>query len=308
MVRPLSNALTWQIGFTLIELMISMVLGIVIIGALIVLYMTGSAATRNAQAQGQMNEDAQMALAVVTHELRQAGYNPARTVAGARNDLRQGGWSLFACATGFTDNTLAGNLLACNVAGNSTSLAVVYEGDLYSGKNTTAPPPLPMDCLGNGVAATGVSLAGLVNYHTMQSRLYIANNTLKCNGGGDLTQAQVLAENIESMAVSFAVTEPAVANSTKVLGYLSASEVNAPADAGLAALTPLQRWDKVVAARVCVVVTSEAAVLSDLYAADTNPTYLACDDTNVAITDRKLRRAYRTTVLLRNHGVGYVDS
>ena len=140
-----------QQGFTLIELMISMVLGIVIIGALIVLYINGSTATRNVQAQGQMNEDAQMALAVVTNELRQAGYNPVRArpinpgpppiqPPPAPNDLLQGGWSLFACDTGFTDHTVAGAMLACNAAGASASLAVVYEGDLFSGRNTVGPP------------------------------------------------------------------------------------------------------------------------------------------------------------------------
>ena len=290
-----------QLGFTLIELLISMVLGLVIISALVVVYASGSSATRNAQAQGQMNEDAQMALAVITQELRQAGYNPTRA-GGAQNDLAQSGWSLFACDTGFTNNTTAAvNALACNATGDSSSLAVVFEGDLTTGKNTAG--NLPMDCIGNGVAAAGGG-----GYYVMQSRLYIANNALNCNGSGNLAQSQVLAENIESMSVLFAVTEPTVANSKVVLGYLTANGINNPTDAGLTALTPLQRWDKVVAARVCVVVMSEATVLRELGATATNPSYRNCNDTSVDITDGKLRRAYRTTVLLRNHGVGYVDT
>ncbi len=288
-----------QLGFTLIELLISMALGLVIISALVVMYTSGSSATRNAQAQGQMNEDAQMALAVITQELRQAGYNPT-LAGGAKNDLFQSGWSLFACDTGFTNNTaVTVNTLACNATGNSSSLAMVFEGDLNTGKNTAA--GLPMDCIGNGVAAAGGG------YYVMQSRLYIANNALNCNGSGDLAQSQVLAENIESMSVLFAVTEPTVANSKVVLGYLNANGINNPTDAGLTALTPLQRWDKVVAARVCVVVMSETPVLRELGATATNPSYRNCSDTSVDITDGKLRRAYRTTVLLRNHGVGYVD-
>ncbi|MDO9165598.1 MAG: PilW family protein [Rhodoferax sp.] len=286
-----------QLGFTLIELLISMVLGIVIIGALVVMYTSGSAATRNAQAQGQMNEDAQMALAVITHELRQAGYNPTRA-GGAVNDLLQGGWGLFACDTGFTDNTVAGALLTCNAAGNSTSLAVIYEGDLYSGKNTAA--NLPMDCIGNGVAPT---VAG-GTYYTMQSRLYIANNALNCNGGGNLNQSQVLAENVESMLVRFAVVEPTVVNSQRVLGYVSAADLNVPGNADLAALPALQRWNKVVAAQVCLVVRSENPVLGEM----SNSTYLDCNNANIAIADGRLRRAYRTTVLMRNHGVGYVSN
>jgi type IV pilus assembly protein PilW len=292
------SAATKQSGFTLIELLISMTLGMVIIGALVVMYISGSTATRNAQAQGQMNEDAQMALSVFTQELRQAGYNPTRT-GGVKNDLGQLGWNLFACNTGFTDATVANiSALTC-AAGGGFALAVAYEGDLNSGKNTAG--GLPMDCIGNGVGAAGAP------FYAMQSRIAITNNTLTCRGSGDLAQSQVLAENIESATVNFAVAEPAVPNSQNVRGYLSASGIAAPTDAGLAALSLLDRWNKVVAAQVCVVVRSENPVLGDLGTSADKPTYQNCADADVEIDDGRLRRAYRTTVLLRNHGVGYVN-
>lgn len=301
--RPALTHQSRQAGFTLIELLISMVLGMVIIGALIVMYVSGSSATRNAQAQGQMNEDAQMALAVVAHELRQSGYNPTRA-AGLKNELFQGGWSFFACDTGFADNaTLTINTLVCNPGAGSFALAVAYEGDLSTGRNTAG--GLPMDCIGNGVAAV-VPGAG---YYAMQSRLYIANNALTCRGGGDLTQSQVLAENIESMTAFFAVSDPTVAAAAAgpktAVGYLTASSINAPADPNLLLLPSLERWNKVIAAQICIVVRSENPVLADLRTAGTPPTYLDCNNANVNIVDGRLRRAYRTTVLLRNHGVGY---
>ena len=304
--RPSHGFKPVQTGFTLIELLISMVLGMVIIGALIVMYLSGSSATRNAQAQGQMNEDAQMALAVVAHELRQSGYNPTRA-AGVKNDLSQNGWGLVACDTGFANNAaLTVAALACNPGAGGFALAVAYEGDLRTGRNTTAVPPLPMDCLGNGVAPP-VPGAG---YYVMQSRLYIANNALTCRGSGDLTQSQVLAENIESMTASFAVSDPTVAAAAAAaapkttVGYLTATGINAPANPALLLLPPLERWSRVIAAQICVVVRSENVVLSDLQTA-TPPTYLDCNNANVNIADGRLRRAYRTTVLLRNHGVGY---
>ncbi|MCZ8258104.1 MAG: PilW family protein [Polaromonas sp.] len=292
------SAATNQSGFTLIELLISMTLGMVIIGAMMVMYISGSTATRNAQAQGQMNEDAQMALSVFTQELRQAGYNPTRA-GGVKNDLGQGGWNLFACNTGFADATVANmSALTCG-AGGGFALAVAYEGDLNSGKNTTG--GLPMDCIGNGVGAAGAP------FYTMQSRIAITNNTLTCRGSGNLAQTQVLAENIESATVNFALTEPAVPNSQNVRGYLSASGIAAPADVSLAALSVLDRWNKVVAAQVCVVIRSENPVLGDLGTSATKPTYQNCAGADVDIVDGRLRRAYRTTVLLRNHGVGYVN-
>jgi type IV pilus assembly protein PilW len=311
--RIARSRIVQQNGFTLIELLISLTLGIVVIGAMLVMYTTGAAASRFATAQGQMNEDAQMALSVITQELRRAGNNPQHPFgvapATAVNNLGQGGWGLIACTNGFTDNTpLLTSALACNVApvaNIGAGLAVVYEGDLVSGKNTAA--PLPMDCIGNGVVAQGVSIAG-GNYYTMQSRLFVANNALQCLGSGGalprvtLNQVpQVLAENIESMSFMFGIGSPA--DNKIVQGYYSANDINgAPANLAFSALPVASRWAKVVAARVCVVVVSENAILRDI---DTAPNYLDCNDNAVAIADGRLRRAYSTTVLIRNHGVGF---
>lgn len=307
LVQSVSGMRDRQHGFTLIELMISMVLGIVIMAATLLTYSSGSTATRNAQAQGQMNEDGQMALTVVTQELRRAGYNPARATGAAttaKNDLLQANWGIFACDTDFVDITapLVSNL-ACGGAGQA-SLAVVAEGDLVSGRNTIGPPALPMDCNGRGVAASITPPVAGPAFYVMQSRLYIANNALRCRGGDDLTQTEVLAENIESMAFMFGIAEPGVLNSKRVVGYLTAAQVTN--DAGFIASLPaaVDRWNKVVAVRVCVVVMSEGVILRDL---ETAATYTDCAGNNVAIADGRLRRAYRTTVLLRNHGVGYDD-
>lgn len=301
-----------QYGFTLVELLISIALGIVVIGAMLVMYTTGASASRYAAAQGQMNEDAQMALSVITQELRKAGYNPRRPtgpIATAMNDLGQGGWGLFACPNGFTDNTtLLVSGLTCNAGGSGGALAIVSESDLVSGKNTAA--NLPMDCIGIGIASQGISIAG-GNYYTTQARLYIANNALNCLGSGGtvprltLDQVpQVLAENIESMTFMFGIGSPA--DNKVVQGYYSAADINGvPPDAAFAALpTALDRWKKVVATRVCVVVRSETPILRDV---DSAPSYRDCNDNVVAIADGRLRRAYRTTVLLRNHGVGFND-
>ena len=282
-----------------------MTLGLVVMGALTVMYLSGGQAARNVEAHGRMNDDAQMALAAVTHELRQAGYNPVRDASGAQNDLGQKGWSLFACDTGFTAATAAGrdvDALRCNTAGSDFALAVVYEGDLHTGRNT-ATSGLPMDCAGSGVKAPSEN----ARFYTMQARFYVEGNALKCRGSGgndsgSLAAAQALAENIESMTASFAVANPADPANQDIRGYLTASGINKPVDAGLAALTPRDRWNKVAAVQICVVARSESPVLRDL---GTAASYLDCSGANIRITDGRLRRAYRSTVLLRNHGVGY---
>lgn len=293
-------------GFTLIELLISIVLGFVVIGAVLVMHQTGSAATRMATAQGQMNEDAQMALSVLTHELRIAGFNPTRTALGARNDLRQTGWTIFGCDNTFVDPSIVlVSGLTCSAGTGNSSLALVSEGDDFSGKRTKAAPIRLMDCIGNGVAPDPTASLDGGNYTTMQARIYVNNNALMCRGSGNLAQEQALAENITSLVIRYGVTNAA----GQVLGYVTADAINNAVDANLAPLTPLQRWDRVVAAQICVVVASENAVLGDIrdQVNGTNPTYLDCNDAATDITDGRLRRAYRTTVLLRNHGVGFTN-
>ena len=248
-----------------------------------------------------MNEDAQMALDVISQELRRSGYNPVRA-GGAFNNLGQGSWTLFACDSGFVDTTLADvSALTCNALGGNAAVAVVYEGDDVSGKKTAGGKL--MDCIGNGVNST---TAGGNTYYVMQARLYIANNALNCRGSSDWTQTQVLAENVESMTLRFGVTDPL--GTKQMLGYLSSNDLSTRVDGGLNTLTAVQRWNNAVAARVCVVIRSEENVLGDLQDGVTSPTYIDCNGASVDIVDGRLRRAYRTTVLLRNHGVGYADS
>lgn len=295
-----------QRGVTLIELLISMAIGMVIIAAMVYVYAAGSTATRNAQALGQMNEDGQMALAVITQELRNAGYNPSR--AGVRNNLGQGGLSLIACDNGFTSASLSNvnmSALICNAAATTTGaeLAIVYEADTSMGKLSKTAPTQLQDCIGSGVSLSGVAPN---QYYIMQSRLYVKNGGLRCKGGGDLTKEEVLAENIESMTLSFAMKDPSGANPQSVYGYLT--ETGISADAQLAAMTQVDRWDKVAAVRVCVVVVSESAVLQDLQESGTPPIYKNCNGVSTNIIDNRMRRTYRTTVILRNHGVGYADS
>ena len=63
-------------GFSLIELMVSLTIGLIISVAAFAAYLGIAAASRMAEAQGRMNEDAQAALTILTQQLRMAGNNP----------------------------------------------------------------------------------------------------------------------------------------------------------------------------------------------------------------------------------------
>ena len=80
-----------------------------------------------------------------------------------------------------------------------------------------------------------------------------------------------------------------------VAGYLPADEV--VTDTNLALLPIEQRWGKVLSVRICVLVRSENPVAPDADSAR----YDDCQGgRDVAAPDLRLRRAYSTTVVLRN--------
>ena len=84
-----------------------------------------------------------------------------------------------------------------------------------------------------------------------------------------------------------------------VAGYLTAAQVIASSD--LAALPDdAARWTKVITVRICVLVRSERPVVTDAASAS----YTKCDgEVDTTKTDLRLRRAFSTTVVLKNRRI-----
>jgi type IV pilus assembly protein PilW len=324
-VKPLSRRGRSR-GLTLIELMVALTIGLVIILATMGAYLGSAGAGRMAEAQGRMNEDGQAALAVLAQQLRMAGANPNqpnRILDTRRNPVylptalvttfTPTAFSIRGCDGTFSNITTAVNLDALTCGGSTTtlpdSIAVNYEADRYNTVPTST--GIPTDCTGNALSTvtatiTGTNSAGTgtvtitPNYYVADTRFYIGTSaavvspSLYCKGNG---AAQPLVENIEDMQFLYG-TVPATATSTNVSigGYISAWDVlNSASLAALA--SDAVRWGKVVAVRICVVVRSENPVVTDAASAR----YLKCDgSTETNPPDLRLRRAYSTTVVLRN--------
>lgn len=63
-------------GFSLIELLVSLAIGLIIMVAAISAYVGSAGANRMSDAQSRMNEDAQAALGILAQQIRMAGNNP----------------------------------------------------------------------------------------------------------------------------------------------------------------------------------------------------------------------------------------
>lgn len=339
-------------GFSLIELMVSVTIGLLITIAAFSAYLGASTASKIAEAQARMNEDAQAALNILTQQLRMAGNNPeqANRIGNADYPVRSsrrnpvylptpaydgyqplkqkyGGvttpfelsaFAIRGCDGKFSNLTAAAKLdnLACvSNTSQPDSIAISYEMDLFNTVGTA-----PTDCLGNSLPVITATLptftqAGTppvvtlsleaATYAVADNRFYIGTSrtilspSLYCkgNGGGPNALQQPLVENIEDLQFTYGtmkVLTPEVELKTApVAGYLLANEIDAattvPNDPAL--------WAKVITVRICVLVRSESPVISDSASAS----YLKCDGSvSAAQPDLRLRRAYSTTVVLRN--------
>lgn len=321
-------------GFSLIELMISLTIGLMVATAAFSAYLGAASASRMASAQGRMNEDAQAALVILTQQLKIAGNNPDRTnrvddsdpsLSSRRNPVygatsfptgtfTTSEFSIRGCDGPFNNITSANTLnnLDCpgSVSTMPDSIAVNYEADTFNTVPTTqAMGKLPTDCLGKKLSVVTASVptvvgsgtaSATVTYSVADNRYYIGTSSLVaspglyCKGNGEASTPQALVDNIEDLQFTYGAVNPTTTStSATIAGYVRADQ--------LVALIPMSndpaRWGKVLAIRICVVVRSEEQVVSDGASAQ----YLNCDGALVAAPlDRRLRRAYFATVVLRN--------
>ena len=284
-----------QRGFSLVELMVAMFIGLVVIGAVLVNYLSSGASGRSGNALAQMAEDATMALNVIRSHVSQAGYSRPYGMTANGFQRAYTGQSVFGCAGSFTNvNVPAIGDLTCAAGGGSHALAVAYEADDQNALRTSvAAGNLLMDCVGAGI--TPVAAAAPVPAYTLaQARFYVDGGRLMCRGNGGTATAtalggapQPLVENIQDMRIWYGLSANETVNGVtrpaqQVSRYVDASSV-------LAA-----QWNNVRAVRVCVVVRSVAEVN------DQASRYIDCTGNTVLPNDRRLYRAFTTTIMVQN--------
>ena len=102
--RPARAALRQQAGFSLIELMVAMLVGMMVVGALISTFLATSVSNRHGQALAQLTEDATIALNMLRSQVSQVGYGDPNGVDGTGKFTRRyGGVGVTGCDTAFAD-------------------------------------------------------------------------------------------------------------------------------------------------------------------------------------------------------------
>jgi len=266
-------------GFSLIELMVSLTIGLVVVVAALSAYMGATSSSKMVNAQSVMNEDGQSALSILSQHIRMAGY----TSKAAAVDTVRG------CEGTFTNIKLGsvnmGGLSCTNGNTASDSISVFYEADAFNTIATSAGKPT--DCLGSSLKVDGDGLYWAENRFfidtmagTATKSLYCKGNAVDNNGNTIDNNHQPLVENVEDLQLTYGSEKDAGDN--KVAGYVKANDVT--------------NWAKILTVRICVVVRSEQPVLSDVKSAY----YKNCAGDTTQPGDLFMRRAYQTTVVLRS--------
>lgn len=299
-----------QAGVTLVELLVAMVLGIFLVGAVGIIYVSTSTGSRSSTLESQMNEDATLALELLQQQLRLAGYSTLDK--DDDNKRRFYGLAVRGCEGGFQTNadggtTAFGSLSCTDNDSAPDSLAIRYQATLLNSQEVDdGGVKYPDNCSHNAIRnwVAGATEGSTASIALADNRYYIANDandsvpTLHCRGrdgsaGDGFSNATALVPNIEDMQVLFAVTRQPVDDEPlphQVTAYLTAEEVDDLTDG----------WTRVAAVQVCLLARSAQPAPRGANSNDELGFYRDCAGNDQTSDDRYLRRAYVTTVQLRN--------
>lgn len=314
-------------GRSLVEIMIALTIGMVILIAVSSLFIGNRQTFRANDDKTRLDEEGRLALNMMALHIRMAGYgamlSPLESHSNEQNEVLSSLYTTYAnpgsgiaenairgCANGFIDTGASVMGIGCQPGTLSDSFLVRYDVD----QNIVAlSGALPTDCLGSNVilsppipAIPGRS--GSQGFFRVENRFFVQNNPntgnpeLYCRGNGNtppdapfVNAAQPIAENVESMKITYGLSPDRVelltnpdANSQTINQYLTADLMLDPT-----------MWNRVVSVRLCIVVRSANDNLTTAKQA-----YRDCTGNQVVATDHRLRGVFSTTVAIRNRSVG----
>ena len=293
MTRRLSQA-----GFTLIEMMVALAIGLAVIGALIGAYVVSFQGGRHSDAMVQMTEDATLALNVMRQQVAQAGFSQPHGVAEGGGLVLHAFPAVAGCEAASFVDLQAGIAAADNCGGASPdpaasdALEVAYEGSVLAGKSSNgvlggSGGKQPLDCLGNTFAKTHDDTTG-DDYWLNDSKFYVASGSLYCHGPGNAAGA-IVAQNVETLQVTYGMA--AAPAGTPGAGQVIYYDVAPPPHSPL--------WANVLSVNLCVQVRSAGKVL-DKAQSPTLGGWVDCRNVRRTSTDGYLRRTFSTTIVLQN--------
>lgn len=297
-----------QTGFTLIELMISLAIGLLVLASVSMVYVSASRTTRTSEMETQLNEDGVIALSIIQQQIQMAGYSSYTKVGSAdKPNFTKAG------VRGCSASAFAGTYKAFNSLTASDCAAVVDDGDAVIVRyeadkvNTiVTASDEPTNCLIAKAFKQASEADATKDIYLAENRFFVkisgtssGKPELRCAAtSGSATslsyQNQPLLENVERMQLEYGVAATNAADDMQVVAYRSAAEI----DTLYAAEAVDDRWKRVVSVKICLLMRS-ADPMKDIAA---TASYIDCDGTKKTLTtpDGYLRRSFMTTAALRS--------
>lgn len=316
---PLRN-LRKNEGRSLVEVMISLTIGLMIVLALTSLFAVNRQTYRATDDKSRLDDEGRLALNLMAHHVRMAGFGNLlstnesgvkekspdnltsinETYSTLYSDFADGAGksdnAIQGCAGGFIDPSSTVSPIPCASGAGADAFRVSYVVDANSA-NTTA-GSIPTDCLGAALVITttpaeGKKPAGADKY-VVDNRFFVKMNNgvpeLYCQGNGNtppgapnlVNPAQPVAENVEQMRVTYGVSST---EGQTIDRYIPANSVT--------------DWASVISIKICLIMRST----NDKVASE-KQTYRDCNDTLTTATDYRLRGVFSTTISIRSRSTG----
>lgn len=168
-------------GFTLIELMIALLLGLIVIGAIGAVFLSSSRTYRTTESLSRLQENARFAVQFISREVQLAGYADAFQRGIVGDGLIYPADAVFSSV----GQVIVGNRVNTSTLAGTDSIEIRYGGSDIA--------PL-RDCLGNQLATSAF----------VTVRLYVnTNNQLSCSVNG--ANAESLVDGIADMTIEYGV-------------------------------------------------------------------------------------------------------
>jgi type IV pilus assembly protein PilW len=199
---------THQRGFTLLEIMIAMAIGLFLTGALLTIVQTNKAVFVNQNQLEQMQDSQRMAMTLMADVIQQAGYFPDPTT-----------------------NTLSGTLVAAGAFANSQGMTGAHvaaaPGDTISVRYMTAPQDGILNCSGlSNLNAVGGANILYVNQFAVVAGVPSGQLVCSVTIGANST-AYTLVNGVTNLSVLYGVKTNLAAAGNSVDTYLNASQMTA---------------------------------------------------------------------------------
>lgn len=274
----------YSTGVTLIELMVSITLGMVLILGLTTMYLSSQKSSRLQNSITQIEENARIALSSLRETISHAGYPgyDGKDINKAFHTSEDGNIDTSKkCRDGTSKLTLPSSIAKKITKDNSTKDIIVIK---YLADSTDNPKgKLFVDCLNSTKVKPQCSADtddGM--YNPMEAFVYSAyyissSNALLCAGSTN-TVPQPIAENVTNIQFLYGV------KNSLGLRYLTATEVD-----------DLNAWEMVVSVQVAILVRSNEKALTN----SESRTFTLLDK-SIRKNDLYLYRAFTTSINLPN--------